>query len=146
MRKAVIVIIMLFAIFLFGCSQFGNNSPFITPLSPKEVIRPVTSSYLVEFYVSNPTTNTISANITYKYDKCLTTDGGDKQPVQLPQNDRLAYSKEFYHVKLDQYGRPYNSIRSECLQKPLKISVELRDAGGDLRSTADFVVTLTSTQ
>ena len=79
--------------------------------------------------------------------KKSTKSKGDIQRIVLkfPEEDKKVVKyyliEPFAYVDI-QWDEPQN-LRIECLQIPLQISVYLSDAGGDLLSSADFILTLT---
>ena len=139
-------------IFVVGCEVYpptqggsGGSLPYILSVSPKQDIMSVDEPYNLKFFVVNPMISSFIGNLTYKYDiTCFRIEGSNTEGVQVNPKSQLGYTKTFKHNTGQSNVYPYREgIRTECLQKVSQISVYLYDAGGDLRSSAEFLVTQT---
>lgn len=154
MKKRILVLPALFlSIFLFGCEQQQLGTlPYIQPVSPQQDLIATNGVYQLRFFVVNPTVNTFIGNLTYKFDtNCLSMRNAQRtiygdyeytQGVQVKPKSQFGVTKDFIYTTFDQYNRPTQSERPECLQRSLKVTVSLFDAGGDSRGSQDFFVTI----
>lgn len=151
--KNLAILSLFFTIFLFGCEQQQLGTlPYIQPISPQQDLIASNGVYQLRFFVVNPTINTFIGNLTYKFDtNCLSMSNAQRtiyggyeygQGVQVSPKSQFGVTKEFTYTTFDQYNRPIQPERPQCLQTPLKVTVSLFDAGGGSRGSQDFFVTI----
>ena len=156
MKKIYFLYTIILGSFLLivGCETINSGGsgsgllPYIQPVSPQQDLISVSGVYELKFFVVNPTVNTFIGDLTYKFDTtCLSTKGisgnqKDTGGVQISPKSQFGITREFTYTTFDQYNRPTKPERLECLQRPLKVTVSLFDAGGDSRGSQDFFVTV----
>ena len=153
MRKIFLIVFGLFiTLFLVSCQQ-EPILPYIQAISPSQDLMAFNGNYELKFFVVNPTINTFIGNLTYKFDtNCLSMRDAQRsiygnyeytQGIQINPKSQSGVTKEFTYTTFDQYNRPTQPERPQCLQTPLKVTVSLFDAGGGFRGSQDFSVTIT---
>src|SRR3989338_2755862 len=145
-KLSIFTFVICMSIILSGCIfQQQLNFPTIQETSPLSDITSAKNPYRMKFFIHNPSINTFTGNLTYKYDNnCVSNPKGFQgiisEVIEINPNGKLGIEKEFTPVKANYYDE---KAKPECIQKPLKFSVLLHDKSGEFRDSAEFTLTIT---
>lgn len=136
MRPYVFMAGILFLILIAGCTT--QTEKYLQLTSEKEQIITTQDSYDLKFFVKNPTINTFTGTVEYQYnDKCLKSSRIKEEVEITPKQQQKGIINT---VSYNQYGYP--NPPDVCFQTPLRVTVILKDKGGDIKDFFDVQLTI----
>ncbi|MAG53066.1 MAG: hypothetical protein CMH62_03840 [Nanoarchaeota archaeon] len=131
--KTIRLTFILLTLLLISGQSCVINSDYLQPTSPSEDIITRNEIYTIRFFIKNPTQNTFIGKVEYQFDeKCLSTFPKSEEVTITPQESKKAMAKEFRT----------NSVNKECSQKPQRVTVVIRDRGGDIKDSFDILLSI----
>ena len=136
MKKIIIISLFIMTILFSGCTKTNDIHFEIDSLILSEKIIQQNDVYNLEFFIVNPTQNTFTGNIEYKYEtSCLSSSGSSSENIEVNPNNKIGKVKKFIYN-----GR---SSSTTCIQVPLKINILLYDKSGSLKDSFEAILRFT---
>jgi len=126
---------ILLILILVSCQPVSPK--YLELTSPQTDIMSNNEPYQLKYFVINPTANTFIGDIDYEFDEqCLQIWNNQNTDIQVtPQEYRRAIIQQIQFRS--------NANRDNCIQRPLKVTISIQDAGGDVKDSFDISLTVT---